>query len=183
MGCMTAKDSSPDSIFTERWSSRVFDGTPLSQEEEKMLFAAARSAPSCFNEQPWFFVLPSNPADKEKFLNLLAPTNIEWAQNAGLICFVIASRNFKHNGNPNRHYAFDCGAAWGFLSLAAHKMGLSAHAMAGFDAEASYPALNVDKDKFEVMAAIAVGRPTDDARDNEERTQRKPLNEVCGSLI
>lgn len=170
-------------IFDERWSSRIFDNTVVTKEEQKSLFSAARSAPSCFNEQPWFFMLPKNDEQKEKFLDLLMPKNREWAQKAGLICFVVAKRQFNHNDNTNRHYAFDCGAAWGFLALASHKLGLSAHAMAGFDDDASYEVLNIDKNKYEVMAAIAVGRPTEDAKKNEERTARKPLSEVFGSSI
>ena len=183
---MNDAPNSLDTMFKERWSTRSFDGSPLSDSEKQVLLEAARSAPSCYNEQPWFFVYATDDeSERKKFIDLLAPPNQAWAANAGMLCFVLANRGFNMEGNPakgqtNRHYAFDSGTAWGYLALQAHKLGLSAHAMGGFNLEASYDVLQIDKSKWEVMAAIAIGRPTDEARENEERSSRKPLNEISG---
>ncbi|MCH9664775.1 MAG: nitroreductase family protein [Gammaproteobacteria bacterium] len=169
-----------DSIFEQRWSSRDFDGSPVSEQQKEILIKAAQTAPSCYNEQPWFFIDAVDAAAKQKFLELLVPFNQQWAAKAGMLCFLIAKKNFAHNGKPNKHYAFDCGAAWSYLALQASNMGLSAHAMGGFDEAASYDVLEISKEDYEVIAAIAVGRPTEEARKDEERSSRKELKEIWG---
>ncbi len=176
------KTSLVDDLFINRWSSRMFAAGELTKEELDSLFEAARWSPSCFNEQPWFFLCPKDAKEKDAFMQLLAPANQEWAQDAALLCFVIARRHFNLNDLPNRHYAFDSGAAWVSLALQAATMGLSAHAMGGFNHDDSYKVLGVNREKYEVMAAIAIGKPQEEAKD-EERTDRKSLAEVYGGAI
>lgn len=170
-------------VFKQRWSTRNFDGTPLSEQQKNTLMMAAQTAPSSYNGQPWFFIDAKDAATKEKFLSVLSPPNQTWAAQAGMLCFLLARRNFERNDNPNRHYAFDCGTAWGYLALQAQDMGLSAHAMSGFDEDAAYGVLGVDRDDYEVMAAIAVGCPTEDARENEERSKRNDLMSIWGNSL
>ena len=172
-----------DEQFVERWSSRQFNGTALTENERAQLFEAARWSPSCFNEQPWFFLLPENPEKHAKFLSLLMEGNRAWVEKAGLLCYQISARHFRHNDKPNHHYAYDAGAAWMALALRAHSMGLSAHAMAGFDTEKSYSVLGVDKSRYEVLSAIAIGWPLEEAKQTEERTERKSLSLVHGTKM
>lgn len=157
--------------FLDRWSSRSFDGTPLSKEQIDTLFEAARFAPSSFNEQPWRFILPRKE-QHDAFFSLLSEGNREWVKRAGLLCFLITKRTLAKTGEENRFAFFDAGSAWMSLALQAHHLGLSAHAMGGFSVESSYAVLGVDQSHYEVLAAIAVGTPTEDARANEERTAR-----------
>ena len=49
-----------DSQFIQRWSPRAFTGEPLTGDQLRSLFEAARWAPSCFNAQPWRFVYAVN---------------------------------------------------------------------------------------------------------------------------
>lgn len=176
------KTSQVSDLFIKRWSSRMFTSYELSDAQLDSLFEAARWSPSCFNEQPWFFVIPKGEQEKEAFMQLLMPANQEWVKDASLLCYVIARRHFNLDGRANRHYAFDSGAAWVSLALQAETMGLSAHAMGGFNHDASYEVLKVDKEKYEVMAAIAIGKPSSKAV-SEERTQRKPLARVYGTSL
>ena len=169
-------------LFTTRWSSRLFNGEPLTEEQKQRLFEAARWAPSCFNEQPWFFLVPADEEHYQRFFRLLMSGNQEWVSQAGLLCYSISRRHFKQNGKLNRHNAFDAGAAWVSLALQAQTMGLSAHAMAGYDNEAAYSVLKVEKETHEIHAAIAIGTPTEAAA-AEERTQRKDSAEVFGRKI
>ena len=161
-----------DAQFLERWSSRSFDGTPISDGQRDALFEAARLAPSSYNEQPWQFICPTKK-QYDRCLNLLVPANREWARHAGLLCFLITKRTLTKTGERNRFYMFDAGAAWMSLALQAHRMGLSAHAMGGFDEDQSYTVLGVEKSDYEVAAAIAIGTPTPDAAASEARTDRK----------
>ncbi len=164
--------------FIERWSSRDLDGAPLTQEQINILIEAARWTSSSYNEQPWKFYYPKTEAQRENYLTLLAEGNQKWAKNAGALFFLAAKRTLSETGEQNRHYAFDTGSAWMALALQAHLIGLNAHAMGGFNEEQAYEVLGIKKNEYEIFAAIAVGKPTQQASEAEERTPRKPLTEI-----
>ena len=174
-----------DPMFLDRWSPRAFAPEPVSKEALASLFEAARWAPSCYNEQPWLFLYASKEEDLDVFRSLLTPKNRVWAEGAPVLAIVLARRAFEKNGKPNRWAAFDAGAAWMSLALQARRLGLYTHAMAGFDEERAYEALGAPKERYEAMAAIAIGRrgdppqlPEDLAR-RETPSLRKPLAEVA----
>jgi nitroreductase len=150
-------DAPIDSMFIERWSPRAFSTRPLSDQMVRSLFEAARWAPSCSNEQPWLFAYAVSESGRAKIADLLVAQNQVWAAKAPLLMVVFARRNFAHNGKPNAWHSFDAGAAWMSLALQAHKLGLFAHAMGGFDVDRSYAALGLDKETHAAIAAIAVG--------------------------
>ena len=108
-----------------------------------------------------------------------------WAQKAPLLIFLVANKQFTSTGKPNRHAQFDCGAAWLSLALQARKLGYYAHAMAGFSEKKVIEILNLDPDKHEAMAAIAVGRLGNidhlpaDLKQMEAPNQRKPSTEIA----
>jgi nitroreductase len=83
--------------------------------------------------------------------------NREWAQHAGALVLVVASKSFRHNGKPNRWSWFDCGQATAHLMLEAVHQGLRAHAMAGFDADAAHERCQLDIDQ-EAACFVAIGR-------------------------
>ena len=174
-----------DSMFTDRWSPRAFASDPLSDREIQTLFEAARWAPSCFNEQPWLFVYATEPEERAKLVSCLAAKNQLWASKAPLLMFVLARRNFQKTGKENRHAPYDAGAAWMALALQARKLGLYAHAMAGFNPEKAHEVLGASREEYLVMAAVAVGRKTedsglpDDLRAMESPNSRKPHAEVA----
>jgi nitroreductase len=147
-----------DSMFIDRWSPRAFDSEPLSQRQVDTLFEAARWSPSCYNEQPWLFVYATTEVDRERFLPALVEGNQSWAKRVPLLMFLLCRRTFAFNGKENRHAPFDAGAAWMSLALQARKLGLHAHAMAGFSREKTYEILQAPVDEYDIMAAIAVGR-------------------------
>ena len=146
-----------DSMFIDRWSPRAFEPTPLTQVQIDSLFEAARWAPSCFNAQPWLFIYAASAEDRQKFMPALVEKNQAWVKNAPLIIYLLCRRNFGHNDKENRHAPFDAGAAWMSLALQARKLGLHAHAMAGFSREKAYEILNAPVEEYDIMAAIAVG--------------------------
>lgn len=169
-----------DTQFLDRWSPRAFDESALTEEEIGSLFEAARFAPSCFNEQPWIFVFTRDAETKSRFISTLTPKNALWAQKAPLLIFILAQKTFSRNGKENRFAAFDAGAAWMSLALQARKLGLYAHAMAGYDSAKAYEATGANPEKHLMLAAIAVGRHgdvellPDDLKAVESPNQRKP---------
>ena len=140
-----------------------------------------RWAPSCFNEQPWRLVygLAGEP-EHARIVDLLVEANQLWASKAPLLLVLFNRRNFSHNDKPNRTAAFDAGAAWMSLALAARKLGLYSHPMAGFDAQRAYCELGANQEIYEVQATIAVGALgdpatlTDKQRERETPSDRNP---------
>ena len=59
-GLMVLNNRMPEAevnpIFPGRWSPRAFDPKPIPVATLRSLFEAAKWAPSCYNEQPWFFL-------------------------------------------------------------------------------------------------------------------------------
>src|SRR5690348_14545280 len=94
-------------VLTERWSPRAFDPRPVETEKLRALFEAARWAASCYNAQPWFFVVATkdDAVNFQRVLSTLWDVNQGWAKNAPVIGFSAARLKFEHNGQPNR-YAF-----------------------------------------------------------------------------
>jgi len=192
---MNGKPSNPrtpdwdiDSMFVDRWSPRGFSGEPLTEREVHTLFEAARWAPSCYNEQPWRFVYATEPQARARLTACLVAKNRAWAGGAPLLMFLLARRHFQKTGAENRHAPYDAGAAWMALALQARKLGLYAHAMAGFNPDKAYETLGVSREDTLVMTAIAVGRRGDasglpeDLRLLESPNDRKPHAEVATPL-
>lgn len=151
-------DSPVDPAFLDRWSPRAFSPEPLDEESILSLFEAARWAPSAGNEQPWIYLYATSPEEHARFLAVLDESNQTWARNAPMIAFVVARLTLARNGRPNRTAQFDTGSSWISLALEARKLGLYAHAMAGFDSNRAHETLAVPREAYEVMAAIAIGR-------------------------
>lgn len=174
-----------DSQFLDRWSPRAFAATPLSDVQIESLFEAARWAPSCYNDQPWLFVYAVTAADRARFAEALVPANQVWAPQAPLLLFILCRKVFAHSGKENRHAPFDAGAAWMALALQARKLGLHAHAMAGFSREKAYEITGASHADYDIMAAVAVGYRGDiesvpeEVAAREKPNGRKPLAEVA----
>lgn len=120
-----------DTAFSKRFSPVRFRDEAIKEEDILAVIEAATTAPSCFNEQPWRFVL----GEKETFLSLLTPKNAAWASGAPLLMLLCSTQNFAYNGKPNRWHAFDSGTAMGYLILEALRRDIYVHPMGGFSAE------------------------------------------------
>ena len=173
-----------DRLFLDRWSPRAFAPDPIPHATLMTLFEAARWAPSCFNDQPWYFVYASEASGLAKMRSILVEKNRIWADRAPVLALVCSQKQFKHNNQPNRWAPFDAGAAWMSLALQASMLGLCAHAMGGFDLEAAYTTLGLPREKFDIHAAVAIGRRGDpkllpeDIAAREAPSGRKPLAEI-----
>ncbi len=181
-------DVEVDPRFPDRWSPRAFSPEPVAPADLEAVFEAARWAPSANNEQPWRFVFASTEQARRRFVQALVPFNQQWAQHAPVLIFVLTRRHFVRNSKPNRWAAFDAGAAWMALALAARGRGLYSHAMGGFDQELALQVCGVDGAEYEVMAAVALGRRADPARldaglrEREQPSGRKPMAEVAAPV-
>lgn len=174
-----------DPVFIHRWSPRAFSDKPVRENRLQSLFEAARWSPSCFNEQPWLFLYAATEADLAIYRSILTAQNQLWAGRVPVLAFLLAKKQFSQNTKPNDWAEFDCGAAWMSLAIQANKLGLSTHAMAGFDPEKAHDVLHIPREQYRVMAAIAIGYRGEASQlpstllEREIPSQRKPLAQVA----
>ena len=169
-----------------RWSPRAFAAAPVEHDQLRTLFEAARWAPSCYNDQPWRFVLARRGRDEAygKLLQCLVPANQAWAATAPILILVVAAKTFRHNGQSNRYAWYDAGQAVANLLCQATVLGLMAHQMAGFDPVRAHADLGLP-DAFDAVAVMALGYhgepsmlPAGVAEKLPEQRERLPLSAI-----
>lgn len=171
-------------LLSQRYSPRAFDQRPVPAAALGSLFEAARWAPSCFNEQPWTFLVAARETDPEGFAKLsdcLMPANRVWAEVAPVLALSVAKRTFTQNGKPNRHAAHDVGLATAHLVIQAEALGLSSHQMGGFDGAKAVADLGVPED-FEPMAMLAIGYRGEVSQLSDDLAAREVAPRVRRSL-
>jgi nitroreductase len=176
-------------LLQNRWSPRAFSRQDVEPAKLRRLFEAARWAPSCFNDQPWFFIIGCRGRGdaSDRLFDCLIEFNQSWAVTAPVLLINVARTGFAYNGNPNRHAWYDTGQAMGNLLVEATHLGLVVHQMAGFDPELARAQFKIP-DGYDAVAAAALGYVGDpsalpegvDEKKRDER-ERKPLEEFVFS--
>ncbi|HKH20897.1 MAG TPA: nitroreductase family protein [Gammaproteobacteria bacterium] len=165
-----------DSLFIDRWSPRAMTGEAMTQAELRVLFEAARWAPSSYNEQPWRILHARRDTEQwQTFFDLLVEGNQRWAAKAGALMLFISKKTSTRNGKPSITHSFDTGAAWENMALQGFLKGYVVHGMQGFDYERAKTALNIPDD-FRVEAMVAAGKPQDRSEMPEEVRERETPN-------
>ncbi len=156
-------------LIDERWSPRSFEDREPAESVLRELFEGANSSASCFNEQPWRFVVArkSMDAEWERMLGILVEKNAAWARSAPVLGFSAGKKTFTHNGAANRFGLHDAGMALSTMMIEAVALGLRVHGMGGFDARKARELFHVPED-FEIGAAFAIGYSAE-----EQPPQRK----------
>lgn len=178
------KNNSLQELIAKRKSILSFSDKEIKDEDLKLLFEAARWAPSSYNAQPWRFVVVRKGKDKiyQEFFSLMMDGNKTWAGTAPVLVLSISEVR-DNKGRPNRFAYHDLGMAVGNLLTQATSMGLFVHQMGGYDTDAARKLLNIPE-KFDPVAMMAIGYKgetdnlTDDlkSRENAPRT-RKEIDE------
>lgn len=161
-------------LLKRRWSPRAFSDRPVEAEKLRILFEAARWAPSSNNEQPWRFIVATKDDETEwnRLFGCLVEGNRKWAYRAPLLILSAAGLNFEDDSRPNRHAFHDTGMAVENLVLQATALGLATHQMAGFDVEKARADLKIPSG-YEPVAMIAVGYPGDPASLSDRLRERE----------
>lgn len=182
-------DHSIHELIARRWSPYAFTDRPVSDDDLRSLFEAARWAASSYNEQPWNYILATkaNPAEFERLLSCLVEGNQAWAKNAPVLALGCTSLSFKLNGKPNAAAIHDLGLASATLTLEATARGLFVHQMIGIVPEKAREVFRIPEG-IQPLTGLAIGHAADPAtvpeklreRDLAPRT-RKPLSEFVFS--
>ena len=185
-----SKQANPDhpihDFFVKRWSPYAFSDRPVTAEDLRSLFEAARWSASSYNEQPWRYIVATRDDLEgfERLLSCLVEGNQPWAKAAPVLALGCTSLNFARNGLPNSACEHDLGIASACLSLEATARGLFVHQMIGILPDRARELYRVPDD-FRPLTALAIGYPGDPntlpegykQRDLAPR-QRKPLAEL-----
>ena len=164
-------------------------GEPMADADLRVLFEAARWAPSAGNAQPWRLLYARRDTPHwPLFFDLLTERNRLWCRNAAaLVLFV--SKTTNDHGRPLVTHSYDTGAAWENFALQGTLSGFVVHGMQGFDYGRARDTLRVP-DGYHLEAMAAVGRPgqlsdlEETFRARETPSLRKPLGElVCEGVF
>lgn len=186
---MSIKSAKPDhsihELISERWSPYAFANRPVSEDDLRSLFEAARWAASSYNEQPWSYIVATkdDPAEYDRLLSCLVEPNQAWAQAAPVLALGVVSLRFKRNDKENRAAVHDLGLASANLSVEATARGLYVHQMIGIYSDRARELYHIPDDSA-AWTGLAIGYKADPAmvpetlreRDITPR-KRKPLNE------
>ena len=185
----THKQANPDhpihELIARRWSPYAFADKPVSENDLRSLFEAARWAASSYNEQPWSYIVASkaSPAEHERLLSCLVEGNQPWAKAAPVLALGCTSLNFVRNGNANAAAVHDLGLASATLTLEATSRGLFVHQMIGILPDKARELYGIPEG-VQPLTGLAIGYAGDPntlaevyrQRDLAPR-QRKPLAE------
>jgi len=172
-------------LIAERWSPYAFDNRLVPDADLRLLFEAARWAPSSYNEQPWSYIVATrdNSEQFQRLLSCLVDANQVWAQAAPVLALGVVSLKFARNAKDNRAAVHDLGLASGNLVLEATARGLFVHQMIGILPDRAREIYGIPEG-YEAWTGIAIGYrgdPTslpDPLRERERAPrQRKPLQE------
>ena len=172
-------------LILKRWSPYGFSDRPVSADDLRSLFEAARWAASSYNEQPWGYVVATkdNPAEFERLVFCLVEPNQVWAKAAPVLVLCCTSLNFVRNGKPNAAAIHDLGLAAGNVCLEATARGLFIHQMIGILPDRARETYDIPQG-VQPVTAMAIGYAADPDTLPEKfkerdlaRRQRKPLSE------
>lgn len=117
----------------ERRSDRHFANKPLEAETVEALLDAFRWAPSSNNRQPWRVLIASSAEANRIFDDALSAGNKQWAPVAPLKMVIIGMPEEQPERNGLQNFLLDLGFAMENMMVQGYAMGLTIHAMAGFD--------------------------------------------------
>lgn len=159
--------------IAKRWSPRAFAEREPTDAELELVFEAARWAASCFNEQPWrYLVVRRTEPEFADALAGLTERNQAWARQAPVLGFSLAQPSFTQTGKPNLHAWHDVGAASAQLSIQAATIGLMVHQMAGIVRDVVRERFSVP-DSLEIVTGFAMGWPGDPQQLAEPHRERE----------
>lgn len=176
-------------LLAERWSSRAFSDDPVAPELVLSLLEAVRWSASCFNGQPWRFIVATrdDPEQHARLAACFTTSNQRWVPRAWVVMIALAVDTFEVDGSANRLAQYDVGLAVQNMVVQASAHGLNVRQAAGIDiarirAEYAVP------EGVTVMCGVMIGYPGDPdtlvdplpQRERQPRT-RKPLSELCFS--
>ncbi len=162
-------------VLADRWSPRAFSERLVEKDKVASMMEAARWAPSCFNEQPWNFIIADKHEDPDGYHRLfecMLEGNQAWAGTAPVLMLSVAKMFFEYNNKPNRFGYHDLGMAVGNMLAQASSMDLYVHQMAGYHKDMARDSFRIPEG-YEAVAMFAVGYLGDPSQLPEGTSERE----------
>ena len=121
---MSNKENEALEVIFSRKSVRKYTGQVATKEELGIILKAAMAAPSGRNQQPWAFIVLTDPATLEKLAEGLPYAKMLPQAGAGLVVCGYSAPPTRPGGRDL--WEQDCAAATQNILLAAEAMGLGA---------------------------------------------------------
>jgi len=170
-------------VIRNRRSDRHFNGRPVAQSDIDVLIEAFRWAPSSTNRQPWRLLFATSEAARSVYDDALSAGNKQWAPAAPVKIVVIGNPTDQPDRSGLHMWLLDCGLALENMLIQGYAMGMTIHAMAGYDEKKLLSGFGVPG-PFRVAAVVAAGwRGKVEALPEEVRAKdlkprvRKPASE------
>lgn len=185
LASLAQADKGLNGLIRVRRAKRALRPDPIADEDIMRLLEAAHLAPSCFNNQPWRFVVAQG--ERLEAVKRALPGGNYWALKSPAIVAVASKPDLDCRLSDHRDYfLFDCGMAVGFLMIQATQMGLVAHPIAGYDPLAVKEVLGIPED-YVLITLVVLGWPGDPGELSGKHREielgprvRKPLSSVAG---
>ena len=143
-------------VIRNRRSDRHFDGRPVAQTDIDLLIEAFRWAPSSSNRQPWRLIFATDQAARAAYDDALSAGNKPWACAAPVKIVVSGSAEEQPDRNGLHSWLLDAGLALENMLIQGYAMGLTIHAMAGYDEQKVLKGFGIPA-PFRVAALVAAG--------------------------
>jgi nitroreductase len=172
-------------LLHSRKATRAIAPRPVEPEKIETILQAARLSASCGNNQPWRFLVLTEPEPLEKGREALSKGNY-WAKAAPVLILGYSKPDLdcQIGGGAREYFLFDLGMAVQNILLQATELDLVARPMAGFSPKKVREAFGLS-DEFKVMVAIAIGYEGNISTLSEKHQkisraarERKPLGET-----
>ena len=168
----------------KRRAKRALSEKKIPADVVDRIMTAATYAPSCFNNQPYRFLVVDQDKELEK-IRLNMPDANYWAKKSPLMVLVTTKPELDCQLDDKRDYAFfDVGLAVENMILQAVKEGLVAHPIAGYRPVSIKKAFGIPDD-YTLIVIVVIAYPGDESilnskhltSEHSERN-RKPKEEV-----
>lgn len=143
-------------LIRSRRSDRHFSDKPVTAADVDQLIEAFRWAPSSTNRQPWRLLFASSPDARAIFDDALSAGNKQWAPAAPVKMIVAGSSQEQPDRNGLHMWLLDAGLALENMLIQGYAMGMTIHAMAGFDEKKLLAGFAIPE-PFRVAAVVAAG--------------------------
>ena len=143
-------------VIRDRRSDRHFANKPLEPETVEALLDAFRWAPSSNNRQPWRVLIASSAEANRIFDDALSAGNKPWAPAAPLKMVIVGVPEEQPERNGLQNFMLDVGFAMENMMVQGYAMGLTIHAMAGYDEQKVLKGFGIPA-PFRVAALVAAG--------------------------
>jgi nitroreductase len=171
-------------VLRNRTSGIAFSGKPPTSEQLETMLEAFRWGPSSANKQPWRILVVRSPEAHKKFDDALSDNNKKWATEAPVKMVIIGNPEEQPPRFGQDRWLLDVGLALENMLIQGCELGLTAHAMAGWDEEKVRANFDIP-DPYRVAALFGVGEPGK-VEDLSEEMQtkanrpsvRKPAEEI-----